>query len=74
MGRIHLRGGRPANAVEALKISIWSRETAEARIALADAYVRQQNLAGARAELEKALILDPESVEAKRMLAGLPVK
>ena len=74
MGRIHLRGGRPAEAVEALKISIWSRETVEARIALADAYLRQQNVAGARGELEKALILDPESVEAKRMLASLPVK
>ena len=74
MGRIHLRGGRPAEAVEALKISIWSRETVEARIALADAYLRQQNVSGARGELEKALILDPESVEAKRMLAGLPVK
>jgi Tfp pilus assembly protein PilF len=74
MGRIHLRGGRPAEAVEALKISIWSRETVEARIALADAYLRQQNVAGARGELEKALILDPESVDAKRMLAGLPVK
>jgi tetratricopeptide (TPR) repeat protein len=74
MGRIHLRAGRPAEAVEALKISIWSRETVDARIALADAYLRQQNVAGARGELEKALILDPESVEAKRMLASLPVK
>ena len=74
IGRIHVRAGRPAEAVEALKISIWSRETVEARIALAEAYVRQQNLAAARQELERALILDPESVEAKRLLASLPVR
>lgn len=71
MGRIHLRAGRPAEAVEALKISIWSRETIEARIALAEAYIRQQNTPAARAELEKALVLDPASVEAKRLLATL---
>ena len=27
IGRIHLRGGRPADAVDALKISIWSEDT-----------------------------------------------
>ena len=74
IGRIHLRAGRPVEAVEALKISIWSRETAEARIALAEAYIRQQNIAAARTELERALIVDPESIEAKRILASLPSK
>ena len=38
IGRIHLRAGRPQEAVNALKISIWSEDTAAARIALADAY------------------------------------
>ena len=71
IGRIHLRAGRPAEAVDALKISIWSRETAEARIALAETYIRQQNVTAARAELGKALVLDPESAEATALLATL---
>ena len=71
IGRIHLRAGRPNEAIDALKISIWSRDTAAARIALAEAYLKQQNTAAARAELEKALVLDPESAEAKRILSIL---
>ena len=68
MGRIHLRAGRTAEAVDALKISIWSRDTAPARVALAEAYLKQQNTAAARAELERALVLDPASADAKRLL------
>lgn len=74
VGRIHLRAGRPAEAVEALKISIWSADSATARIALAEAYLKQQNTAAARTELERALSLEPESAEAKRLLASIPDK
>jgi tetratricopeptide (TPR) repeat protein len=71
IGRIHLRAGRPQEAVDALKISIWSADSAAARIALADAYLKLQNTAAARTELEHALDLDPNSAEAKRMLAQI---
>ena len=71
IGRIHLRAGRPVEAIEALKLSIWSADTAAARIALAEAYLTQQNAAAARSELERALALDPASPEAKRLLATL---
>jgi len=71
IGRIHLRAGRSAEAVDALKISIWSRDSATARIALAEAYLRQQNTAAAKTELEKALELEPESADAKRLLASI---
>ena len=71
MGRIHLRNGRTEQAVDALKISIWSRETVPARIALAEAYLKQQNTAAARIELERALTLDAESVEARRLLSTI---
>lgn len=74
IGRIHLRAGRPGEAIDALKISIWSADTAPARIALAEAYAKQQNNSAARIELERALALDPESVEAKRLLAALSGK
>ncbi|CAN5725174.1 hypothetical protein BH24ACI5_BH24ACI5_16500 [soil metagenome] len=70
-GRIHLRAGRPGDAVEALKISIWSAESPAARIALAEAYLKQQNTAAARAELERALVLDPESAAARQLLASI---
>jgi tetratricopeptide (TPR) repeat protein len=71
IGRIHLRAGRPADAVNALKISIWSEDTVAARIALADAYLKLQNPAAARTELERALALDPNSPEAKRMIGEI---
>ena len=71
VGRIHLRAGRPQEAVNALKISIWGEDSAPARIALADAYLKLQNTAAARTELERALALDPNSAEAKRMLGDI---
>ena len=68
LGRIHLRGGRPQDAVAALKISIWSRDTAAAQTALADAYLRLKNLAAARSHAQKALALEPASIEAAALL------
>jgi len=68
LGRIHLRGGRPAEAVAALKISIWSQDTARARTALADAYLRLKDLPNAKVQAQKALALDPSSAEARTLL------
>ena len=45
LGRIHLRNGRVREAIDALKISLWSAETADAHAVLADAY-RQAKDAG----------------------------
>jgi tetratricopeptide (TPR) repeat protein len=74
IGRIHLRAGHFNEAVDALKISIWSAESAEARIALAETYLKQQNTAAARTELERVLVLDPASAPARRLLATLAGK
>ena len=68
LGRIDLRGGRPQDAVAALKISIWSRDTAPARVALADAYLRLKDTTSAKEHVQKALALDPKSVEALGLL------
>ena len=68
LGRIHLRSGRPSDAVAALKISIWSRDTAGARVALADAYLRLKDPASARTHAQRALALDPASADAKALL------
>jgi len=71
IGRIHLRAGRPADAIDALKIAVWSEETAGGRVALASAHLSMKNLKAAREELERALELDPASDEAKRLLETL---
>jgi tetratricopeptide (TPR) repeat protein/TolB-like protein len=68
IGRIHLRGGRPREAVDALKISIWSRDSAAARVGLAEAYVKLKDLPAARAQAQRALELDPASAAAKALL------
>src|SRR5262249_10498395 len=61
IGRIYLRGGRPREAIGALKISIWSRNTAAAHVALGEAYLSIKDTASARAEAQKALALDQSS-------------
>ena len=68
LGRIHLRGGRPREAVAALEISLWSRETAAAHVAAADAYLRLKELGPAKLHAQKALQLEPNSTEAKTLL------
>jgi len=71
VGRIHLRNGRVREAIDALKISVWSAPTAEGHALLAEAYVQGKDLVQARAEAERALALDPSSSEAKRLLGVL---
>ena len=71
IGRIHLRAGRVSDAVNALKISIWSEDTAAARIALAEAYISRKDADAARVELARALVLDPASADARRLIDTL---
>ena len=71
LGRVYLRGGRPADAVEALKIALWSEATVPAHLALAEAFLQVQDQAAARAEVERALALDPKSAEALALKARL---
>jgi tetratricopeptide (TPR) repeat protein len=67
VGRIHLRGGHAAEAIESLKIAIWSAETAEAHAVLAEAYLALKDEASARAEVDRAVAIDPAS-PARRLL------
>ncbi len=71
MGRLHLRRGRPDEAVEALKIALWSDETVAAHLALAEAYLEMQDTALARQEVDRALALDPQSVDARTLKAKI---
>ena len=72
LGRLYLRGGRTADAIDALKISIWSADTSAAHLALAEAYVAARDEAAARTELQSVLKRDAGNAEAKRLLGTLP--
>jgi tetratricopeptide (TPR) repeat protein len=67
LGRLHLRNGRLREAIDALKIAVWSADTAAAHVALGDAYRQSKDLPAARAEAERALALDPQSSDARRL-------
>jgi tetratricopeptide (TPR) repeat protein len=71
LGRIYLRTGQTAAAIDAFKISIWSQESAAARVALARAYLQAKDDAAARREVERALVLEPESSAAKALMDEL---
>ena len=74
LGRIYLRGGRTSEAIEALKISIWSQETAAAHEVLAEAWLQSKDVVAARREAERALDLDPDSARVQQFLKQLPAR
>lgn len=59
LGRIHLRSGRVAEAIQAFKIALWSEANPAGHLALAEAYLQGQNVAAAKEEVDRALALDP---------------
>jgi tetratricopeptide (TPR) repeat protein len=71
LGRLFLRGGRTEDAIEALKIALWSEETVAAHVALGEAYLQTDDRTLARAEADRALALDPKSEEGLRLKARL---
>ncbi|HYE86421.1 MAG TPA: tetratricopeptide repeat protein [Vicinamibacterales bacterium] len=71
LGRLYLRGGRAADAVEELKIALWSEATVAGHLALAEALLQVQDQAAARIEVDRALALDPKSAEALALKARL---
>lgn len=72
LGRAYLRGGRHQEAVDEFTISIWSRDSVAARLALAEAYIQIQNMTGARSELQAVLGREPSNPDARRLLARVP--
>jgi tetratricopeptide (TPR) repeat protein len=68
VGRIHRRNGRLADALSALKISVWSQDTAEGRLALAETYLEARDAPSAREEASRALALEPGSTGARAVL------
>jgi tetratricopeptide (TPR) repeat protein len=67
-GRLYERAGRLNEAIDEFKVAIWCRETAQARLALAEALFENGDKDAARKEAERALVLDPQSPAAKELL------
>jgi tetratricopeptide (TPR) repeat protein len=74
LGRVYLRTGRVPEAVDALKIAVWSQDSALAHAVLGEAYLQAKDPVRARAELQKALQLDPQLPEARALAGRLDAK
>ena len=61
------------DAIDALKISIWSSDTVSARLALAEAYEKAGMVNEARTEL-KLVKRDPSDAEARQRLDRLAAR
>jgi tetratricopeptide (TPR) repeat protein len=72
LGEVYLRDGRIDEAIDELKISIWSQDTLAAHLTLAEAFIAAHNTEGARSELQAALTRDPANSRAKQLLTELP--
>jgi tetratricopeptide (TPR) repeat protein len=68
VGRIHLRAGRTREAIEEMKIALWSEESPAAHVALGEAYLQAREPKQAQAEAERALTLSPGLADAVRLL------
>ena len=71
LGQVYQRAGQLPQAVDEIKVAIWCRETAVARIALAGVLLEMADKPGARREAQRALVLAPGSTEARDLLARI---
>jgi tetratricopeptide (TPR) repeat protein len=71
LGRVFLRSGRSAEAIQEFKVALWSEASAAAHVSLAEAYLATNNVAAAKEEVARALALDPASAEAKSLRAKI---
>jgi tetratricopeptide (TPR) repeat protein len=74
LGRCYLRTGRLREAIDEFKIAIWSEETAAGRVALAEAYLDARDHDAALVEAQRALVLDPASPLARKLIERLRQK
>ena len=74
LGRLYLRAGQIADAIDELKISIWSDDQTDARVTLAEAYIQSKNFDSARSELQTVLTREPSNADARRLLASVPAQ
>jgi tetratricopeptide (TPR) repeat protein len=71
LGRVYQRSGRLEEAIDEFKVALWCRETVDGRVALGGALLDVGDRDGARKEAARALVLDPQSAEARALLARI---
>jgi tetratricopeptide (TPR) repeat protein len=71
LGQIYVRAGRVREAIDELTVAVWCRDSVRARIALAEALVLAGERAQARSHVDRALALDPRSVDAQALARRL---
>jgi len=71
LGQIYRRAGRLAEAIDAFRIAVWSRESATARMRLAEALHDHGETTLAVIEAKRAVALDPQSAAAQELLARI---
>jgi tetratricopeptide (TPR) repeat protein len=71
LGRVFLRVSRLPEAIAALQISLWSKDSASGHAVLGEAYVESRDLARARLELQAALRIDSADADARQLAARL---
>lgn len=69
LGRALARSGLLQEALDALKIAIWSAETVAAHVALGDVLLRLRDVDGAGRAADRALALDPADADAVALAA-----
>jgi tetratricopeptide (TPR) repeat protein/TolB-like protein len=74
LAEIYRREGRTGEAIAELKASVWSMDTAEARLSLAEIYLTLDQPEEAGRQVQFALRLDPENVTARDLAARLPLQ
>ena len=60
LGRAQARSGLLQDAVNALKIAVWSAESAAVQVELGEVLLRTRDAAGALRAAERALVLEPQ--------------
>ena len=65
---MYQRAGRVGEAIDEFKVAIWCRESPAARIALGSALFDNGDRDAARREFERALVLAPDSADARAWL------
>ena len=71
LGEIFVRTGRFEEARDSFQVAVWSDDTPDARVALADAYMALGDLEAARDELEVVLARYPDHIAAQQRLERL---
>lgn len=74
LGRVYLRGARYEDAIAAFKISIWSSDTVDARLALATASAEVGMVDEARQQVRAVLARDPSDQQAQQLLESLSAR